>query len=697
MKSILIGTLAAILAAGAQSGEAERQLKAAMNAELVNGDLKAAIKRYGEIAAKYKSDRAVAAMALVRTAECYQKMGDAEATRIYERVVREFADQRDAATEARARLDSLRPKPAVVGIVNRKVWELPRRGDIFGTASADGRYIPYVAWAEGGDLFLHDLRTGTERRLTNTATDKPGVAPAEDQYAEEYSISRDGKRLAYSWFRGDLDRYELRLLPLEGSAVPPFRTLLNDEEISWISPHDWTPDSKRIAVQLHRKDKSAQIGLISTDDGKLRVLKSIDWRGANGMFFSADGNYLAYDLPASESEQQRDIYLLAADGSREAPLVVHPGHDAVLGWSPDGTQLLFASDRSGSMGLWSQRVVGGRAHGSPELLKPDIGEFKNLGISSSGALHYVSSTRMGGDIHTATFDFNNVTLVSPPVQAVSTHVGSNQMPDWSPDGKHLAYSSRRKSGGSVYFLVGIRAMESGQVREILPSPNFGQLVALNWSRDGRSLLIGGRDSKGRTGVFRMDAQTGRTSMVVATKGAPWLAVESPDAKSLYYSGLAPTGGEAFAYYKRNLASGEEDVLFRRPNPVYTSLSPDGRYLAIPNTTAPREPRGIFLVPTSGGETREVMHVNSPQLIFFRGWVPDGRSLLAQKLVDGRTVETWKVPLDGGEPVKLETKTGAGPQPGMKVHPDGKQVVLVYPVPPRPEEIWALDNFLTPGK
>ena len=696
MKSILIGTLAAVLAAGAHSNEAERQLKAAMNAELMNGDLKTAIKQYGEIVAKYQNDRAVAAAALVRMAGAYQKMGDVEASRIYERVVREFADQKEAATEARARLDSLRPKPAVAGIVNRKMWELPRQGDLFGTASADGRYIPYVDWAEGGDLFLHDLVTGTDRRLTNTATDKPGVKVGEEQYAEEYSISRDGKRLAYSWFRGDIDRYELRVLPLEGSAVPPFRTLLNDEEISWMSPQDWTPDSKWIAVQLHRKDKSAQIGLISTEDGKLRVLKSIDWRGASGMFFSADGNYLAYDLPAGDSEQQRDIYLMAADGSREASLVAHPSQDAVLGWSPDGKQLLFASDRSGSMGLWSQRVAGGLAHGSPELLKPDIGEFKNLGISSLGALHYGSSPRMGGDIQTATFDFNNLTLVSPPVQAVSTYVGSNQLPDWSPDGKYLAYSSRRRSVGSSYFVVGIRAMESGHVREFLPSPNFDQFVALNWSRDGKSLLIGGRDSKGRTGVFRMDAQTGRTSLIVATKGAPSLAEESPDAKSLYYGGRAPTG-EAFACYKRDLASGEEDILFRRPNPVYASLSPDGRYLTIPNTTTPRESRGIFFVPTSGGETREVMHVNFPQLIYFLGWVPDGRSLLAQKLVDGRTVETWKVPLDGGEPVKLETKTGAGPRPWMKVHPDGKQVVFVSPVPRRPEEIWALENFLTASK
>ena len=60
---------------------------------------------YGEIAAKYaKSDRGVAATALVHMAECYQKMGDAESRKIYEHVVRDFADQKEAVAVAHARL-----------------------------------------------------------------------------------------------------------------------------------------------------------------------------------------------------------------------------------------------------------------------------------------------------------------------------------------------------------------------------------------------------------------------------------------------------------------------------------------------------------------------------------------------------------------------------------------------------------------
>jgi len=68
---------------------------------------------------------------------------------------------------------------------------------------------------------------------------------------------------------------------------------------------------------------------------------------------SPDGKYVGYDLPESDTSQERDVFVLAVDGTREIPAVIHRGQDIMMGWSPDGARLLFASDRSGSMDLWS--------------------------------------------------------------------------------------------------------------------------------------------------------------------------------------------------------------------------------------------------------------------------------------------------------------------------------------------------------
>src|SRR6266568_2340337 len=86
----------ALLAAPQKKTDPEVSLQAAIQTETVDGDLNGAIKQFAAIVAKYKNDRAVTAMALVHMAECYQKLGDAQSHKIYEQVVREYADQKDA-------------------------------------------------------------------------------------------------------------------------------------------------------------------------------------------------------------------------------------------------------------------------------------------------------------------------------------------------------------------------------------------------------------------------------------------------------------------------------------------------------------------------------------------------------------------------------------------------------------------------
>ena len=184
--------LAAILAAGAQTkGEAERMFKAAQNAELVDGDLKAAIEQYDTIVAKFsKTDRAASANALVRMAECYTKLGDAEAVKIYERVVREFADQAESVATARTRLAALRPPSVSKGVLSmRQVWAAPSSHL---SVSADGRFITFTDWTTGGDLAVRDLAVGTNRLLTRRDR-------RTESYADGSVISPDGRQAAYLW------------------------------------------------------------------------------------------------------------------------------------------------------------------------------------------------------------------------------------------------------------------------------------------------------------------------------------------------------------------------------------------------------------------------------------------------------------------------------------------------------------------
>src|SRR5437773_7727980 len=67
---------------------AETLLQTAIKKELVDGDLKGAIEQYKKVV--QSGNRPIAAQALLHMAACYQKLGDAEGRKIYERIVREF-------------------------------------------------------------------------------------------------------------------------------------------------------------------------------------------------------------------------------------------------------------------------------------------------------------------------------------------------------------------------------------------------------------------------------------------------------------------------------------------------------------------------------------------------------------------------------------------------------------------------------
>jgi Tol biopolymer transport system component len=671
MKSILIGTLAAVLAAGPQSNEGERQLKAAMNAELVNGDLKTAIKQYGEIAARYKNDRAVAAMALVRMAEAYQKLGVAEASRIYGRVVREFADQKEAVNIARGQLG--RNESAAVAKGDRPVWT-GGRVDMFGRISPDGRYLTYVDWDQTGNLMVHDMVTGTDHALTKKKSwdDDPGSA-------DWSSISRDGKHVVYEWLNDKTRGYSLFLANFHGTSIGEPRRLLGNDEISSIRPFDWSPDNKWIAVLVERTDRSSQIGLVSVADGQLRVLRSVNWRGPVNICFSSDGKFVVYDLTQEDNPRNHDVFSMAIDGSRGSTLVTHPADDRLVGFSRDGSQLLFSSDRAGSSALWVQPFADGKTLGRPAYLKPDFGSPWIQGLTASGVL-YVVKTVGDSDVYFATVDLGAGKLLDAP-QGVQ-RFPSRGRPDWSADGKFLAFIDCGKFGGGP-CTISIRNMETGHVRELRPALHY--LGFPRWSPDGRSLLTDGSDLKGRQGVYLIDAASGGTTLI--TEYPRGVAGWSADSQKVF---LADRAGKLV---ERDLVAGSaREILSPPAGSRGMTVSPGGRLAAcIIKGSA------LTVVPISGGEGRELLRVREPESLMAPSWTLNGSALVVTKRLMSGTAdpsgprELWFVPVSGGAPRKLDIDASSWDivNPiGARFSPDGRHVAFM--AGRRAMEVWALE-------
>lgn len=674
MSLVRVWLVAVLAGAGVSAQSLSVELQRVAQQETVTGDLSAAIDGYKKIVARAGSNREVAAQALVRMAECHQKLGDAEARTIYERIVREFPERKEEVALARARLGGTAATASAKG--DRAVWTGPNV-DGTGRVSPDGRFISFVDWSNGR-LMIHDIAANTDRALT-------AAAPNFSQSAQESAISRDGKQIVYRWNGA---RPEVRIAALQGNGFLEPRQFIVADAAAFNS-FDWSPDGKWIATAFRRTDGTGQIGVIAVADGSFRSLKSVDRnvlaRGANPtrIFFSLDGKYLAYDGPPTATSQQRDVFVLAVDGSRDITAVVHSANDFVMGWSPDGTRLLFRSDRTGSWGLWAQSFADGTAQGSPELLKSDIGLSISLGVTASGALylHKRISTR---DIAIAPIDLEAGKLIGPPVGFPQGFIEGAANPIWSPDGKYVTYPVTCDNG-----CIAIRSVATGQVRRLAPTmSNVGVHV---WSPDGLSLLAAGTDVRGRQGIFQIDVQTGEATAAILSDGLGPFAGSSPDRKKVYFN-------RSDAVIERDVASGSERVVHREEMRL-AKVSPDGQYVFGTTRIDPSTGSSLLLVPVAGGQPRELFRVTIPEG-FMPGpfqWTPDSSAVMAIKNTGSRR-ELWLVPVTGGQPRKLDIDpdiwmagAGGGRETGFSLSPDGRYVALK--LGKEAYEVWALENFL----
>jgi hypothetical protein len=69
------------------------QFRAAQQKETVEGDLNAAIVMYRKLADDRATPSDVAARALLRLGRCYQRLGNSEARKAFERVVNQLCEQ----------------------------------------------------------------------------------------------------------------------------------------------------------------------------------------------------------------------------------------------------------------------------------------------------------------------------------------------------------------------------------------------------------------------------------------------------------------------------------------------------------------------------------------------------------------------------------------------------------------------------
>jgi Tol biopolymer transport system component len=614
-------------------------------------------------------DRALSARALLYLALAHERLGTTRARDVYQRIINDFTDQGDVVSQARSRLTALdaRNTPPARSVTVRRLW-----GSDFtptGPPSTDGRLIPGVS--QSGDLALRDVTTMEVRRV---------VARGESDAVTDARFSPDASQIVSGWWVNQSE-FEIRVSTVKGERV---RALLRRHaDHAYLA--GWFPDGRGVLAWFQDGDGNGEFGRVDVNSGSWQLVARIkDVQSLTGSI-APDGRTIVYDYQSIGSPQF-DIGLIGIATGVPRTVIAHAANDMNPTWTSDG-RVLFASDRTGTLGLWLVEIENGEARAEPRLIRRDIGPLVTIaGLSAAGALIYRLDEGLV-DVHTVALDPQR----AAPQRVARRIEGLNLFPDWAPDSRRVAYTSRR---GHLPFQKGGQALvisdREGDAERV-QTTELANMAVPRWSPDGRSLAVRGT-LDGVTGVHRIDVESGAIRTIVrdGSDGPIVAPFEwTRDGRGLIH---VASGFRGIARF--DLESGQTEMVYRAPEGhrvMMPALSRDGQRLAVPEWPNSNE-ANLLVVPVVGGNPRVIHSVTKPEMFSVVGWRPDDTEVYIAKRASAdpnAAVSLLRVPVNGDPPV--ETGIVVPTMRDVRLSPDGRFVAFTAGAPTR--ATWMLENFL----
>lgn len=248
-------------------------------------------------------------------------------------------------------------------------------------------------------------------------TGEPGIARTKIAYVSELGTARE-------LFVMDYDGYEPHQLTADG--------FLN------LMPR-WSPDRRFLVFTTYRNRNRQDIDMIELATGKRWTL--VAQGGLNiTPALSPDGNALAY---ASSHEGNAELYRLDTRTKAVQRLTTNAAGDLSPSWSPSGREIAFTSDRGGGPQIF--------------LMSADGSNVRRLTFDGDYNAAPAWSPRGNWIAYVCRTPKKEYKLcvITPDGQKhlqLTTGLGVDDSPSWSPDGRHLVFSSTVDGKSQIYMM-----------------------------------------------------------------------------------------------------------------------------------------------------------------------------------------------------------------------------------------------------
>jgi Tol biopolymer transport system component len=424
--------------------------------------------------------------------------------------------------------------------------------------------------------------------------------------------------------------------------------------------------------------------LLSVADGSRQPIAGLGLSAWSLARMSRDGRYVAFVRDGAPGLPQ-GLYTLPIEGGKPVLLAENAVYYERPVWTPDGKQVLFVRDRSGTDDLWSIPVVNGAPAGAPRVVQRNIDTL--VDVTAAGDIYHEVGIETR-ELYVASVDAEVTRLTSQPKPLTNGEKPPLNGAAWSPDGQYLAYYT-----GEEPHTVMIRSARTGDVRNLLPKyplnerERWGEPLTLQpvWSADSRSLFLYSTEGK----VGWLDIQTGdikplwedNSPLPIYRDGAPssfsrpTVAV-SPDGRAIYHLERDPAAQKTMVM-RVDLQTGAKTEIYRMDADQVRgfALSRDGsrllltRLRVVPGAPPPGGVVSVVILPTAGGEATELAMPDAREGV---SWSSDGRRLLfASRNSPG---EIYSMPVEGGPAHRMSVGVGLSVD-FLTASPDGTQIVF----------------------
>ncbi len=227
-------------------------------------------------------------------------------------------------------------------------------------------------------------------------------------------------------------------------------------------------------------------------DGSNQTQLSFNQYGDIYVAWSPDGTQLTFN---SGRDGDNEIFIMNADGTNIRQLTTNTIDDKAPKWSPDGEKIAYYSNYDGDFEVYTIDLDGSNI----QQLTTDHGMYGDyefmfliLDLSPDGK-QIVFASDYDGDKEIFIMDSDGSNI-----HQLTANEDVDEFPDWSPDGEQIVFVSNRY-GDPEIFVMNTDGTNLSQL-----TSNLGQSIYPGWSPDG-SQIVFASDRDGDYEIWNMDA------------------------------------------------------------------------------------------------------------------------------------------------------------------------------------------------